>query len=363
MDVARIGERLFRGTLAPLVLGGTVAPYPAIGARVGWSLGAAAVPVDRALADRVHAARVRRARALAPVDDLAEIDDVEWALGAAFHDLLQAANPIFDAPLRRYAAVRILDVARASIDRAKPPSRVGEALARHTWFARIFAVKRTDTSVSHWLGSRRYLGREPPAMWQTWPERRRVSVARERIDFVDLAPLAVDRERLTQALAALLERTPLTDIATCTRQVPKFAWSEPALALLQTDGGLRLALRALDRAPAAEVDAALGRATRDVLSGPLRGRAGPVVTLLAERAVASLENEARRDAATATADTDARFALGIGAVAAARALATAPASRLRQDERARLSSALVVLASRVASPLPEPPAPPSIQLK
>jgi hypothetical protein len=352
VDVTHTADRLFRGTLSPLVLGGTIAPGHAIGARVGALLGGAGAPTDRTLAQRVHAGRVRRARTLSPVDDVADIDESDWALGAALHDLFQTVNPTFDAALRRYAAARILEVARTAVDRVRPPTRVGEALARHTWFARIFDVKRTDTSVSYWAGSRRYLGREPPPRLTAWPEIRRVNIARERIDLVDLSPLAVDRERLTQTIAAFLERTPLTDIATCARAAPRFTWNEPALALLQTDGGLRLALRALDRAPPGDVDTAIGRATREILSGPLRDRAGPVVTLLAERALASVTGGGRHEAAVAAADADARFALGIGAIAARRGLEASPAPRLVPEERDRLSSALGALAARVASPPP-----------
>ena len=51
MNAARIAERLFQSTLAPLVLGGTVAPGHAIGAQAAWALGGGDAPSDRVLAD------------------------------------------------------------------------------------------------------------------------------------------------------------------------------------------------------------------------------------------------------------------------------------------------------------------------
>lgn len=346
MNAARIADRLFQSTLAPLVLGGTVAPGHAIGAKAAWALGGVDAPSDRVLAERVDAARLRRARTLAPVDAVAEIGPTEWALAAALHDILQAANPTFDAPLRRYAAERILDVAWAAIDRAQPPDRVGEALARHTWFARVFDVKRTDTAVSYWIGERHYLGREPPARLQAWPELRRVNVVRERRDVVDLSPLAVDRERLTQTLAALLVRTPLTDVATCTRPAPQFAWNEPVLSLLETDGGRRLALRALDRLPVRAADAAIGRATRALVDGALRSRAGCVLALLAERAIAAATARPSPESAAPPGDPDALFAQTLGAAAARRAVDGFPASYVRPQDHDALADALGAVAAR-----------------
>jgi len=56
------------------------------------------------------------------------------------------------------------------------PVHVLDALARHTWFARVLDVARTDTIVSWWTGSRTYLGIEAPRRLRAWPELRRVNV-------------------------------------------------------------------------------------------------------------------------------------------------------------------------------------------
>jgi hypothetical protein len=331
-----IAERLFTGVMAPLVLGGAVRPGHAIGARAALALGdGERRPVDVDLAARVEVGRVRRARVLAPIDTLEPASADEWALAAALHDVLHAANPEFDAALRRGAATRILALAVETIDRVRPPSHVRAALSRHSWFARLLEVARTDTAVSWWIGSRTYLGVDPPHRLQAWPELRRVSVVATPRPLLELTPLAVDRAQLSDAVARLLTRTPLTDLSTCARQAPDFGWSEATLALVGTRAGRTLALRALERLPAAEVDAVLGRATRELLASR-RGWEGPAVAVLAERAL----GEAERNTAQAQgARPEAAFARGLGAAAAARML-EAPEAPWSEDERRRLLAAL-----------------------
>lgn len=335
-----IAEGLFAGVMAPLVLGGAVRPGHAIGARRALALGEGRLPLDRDLSLRVALARLRRARRLAPVDAMPDPGADDWALGAALHDLLQVVNPAFDTRLRRRAAGRILDLAAAVVERVPLPATVGQALARHTWLARAPEIARTDTTVRWWSGSAVFLGEDPPQRLQAWPEFRRVEVVRKSRPLVELTPLAVDRERLADVLAALLSRTPLTDLATCTRAAPPFAWNAAALNLVGTALGRTLALRALDRLATAEVDAALGRATRALLGAGYRNVAAPALSVLGDRAVREAErrlesegeapslkparaasvqaHEAERTDARAPAD--AVFARSLGALMARRAL-------------------------------------------
>jgi hypothetical protein len=335
VDLGAISEALFVQVMAPLVLGGAVKPPHAIGARVALRLGEAErLPVDIDLASRVQMARVRRARRLVAVDRLGPATGAEWALVAGVSDILQAANPTFDAALRRSAATRILTVAVAGIDRVAPPSTPKEALSRHTWLARVLDVARTDTTVSWWVGSRTYFGVEPPARLRAWPSVRRVSVTARPIPLLELAPLAFDRERLVEAVARILDRSPLTDLATCNRLTPPFAWTPEVLSLVSTRAGRTLGLRALARLPAPEADAALGRATRDLLrrlAGPesapaanapqRRGLEGVVVAgLLAERAVATAQ--AGEPGSPGTWPEDVAFARAIGAAMARPAIAS-----------------------------------------
>jgi hypothetical protein len=336
-DLGVVAQQLFEGVMAPLVLGGPVRPGHAIGARVALAIGEGErTGIDPDLETDVQLARVRRARRLAPIDELGTATHAEWALAAAFHDLLQAANPTFDAALRRSSAVRILELAREAIERVPEPGNVLDALSRHTWLARVLDVARTDTTVSWWTGSRTYLGVEPPRRLQRWPELRRVHTMANPHALLELEPLAVDRARLTDAVARLLTRTPLTELATCTRAAPPFVWGEATLALVATRPGRTLALRALAPLPQAAVDEALGRATRALLA-TRRASSAPAVTLLAERALAKAEGHVGRTEGGAPG-SDAAFALGLGAVAAVMLL-DAPGG-WADDERRRLLAAL-----------------------
>lgn len=346
VDLDAIAGRLFAGVMAPLVLGGPVLPGHAIGARAALGLGDDRLPADSDLASRVAAARIRRARRLAPVDTLPDPGAADWALGAALHDILQSANPVFDARLRRSAAARILELAAAVVERVPWPATVGQALSRHTWMARAPEVTRTDTTVRWWSGHREFLGVEPLPRLQAWPEIRRVEVVRTPRPLLDLAPIAVDRARLTETVAALLQRTPLTDLATCTRAAPAFTWHGAVLDLVATASGRPLALRALARLAPAETDAALGRATRALLATGYRDLVVPALSLLADRALAEAERHLDSEGGLApggrsraheasqvvdgsgaapaddraSARTDAIFARALGALVARRAL-------------------------------------------
>jgi hypothetical protein len=321
-DLDAIAERLFAGVMAPLVLGGAVRPGHAIGARAALALGERRLPreaIASGLAARVDEARLRRARKLAPVDALPDPTAGDWALTAAFHDVLQAVNPIFDAPLRRGSAARILDLAATTIERVSAPSTVGEALARHTCLARMTEVTRTDTTVRWWAGTREYLGVDPPERLQAWPELRRVGIVRTLRPLLELEPLAVRRERLAATMSALLTRTPLTDLATCTRAGPRFAWSDETLAFAGTRTGRTLALRALDGLDQGQVDEALGHASRELLAGDSRVRAAAAVALLGERALLDAERGTGKEHGLAL-EGDVSFARALGALEARRSL-------------------------------------------
>ncbi len=331
---AAVGRRLFSSVLAPLVLGGGLRPGHAVGARVARALASSAPAlvgpsVGGDLVLRVASARVARARQLAPIDEVGlEPTGAEWALAAALHDMLQASNPGFDRPLRRAAGARILELAADVARHVPAPATVRDALSRHSFFARTLEIARTDTVVTWWVGSRTFLGVEPPARLRAWPDVRRVRVTANRRTLPELAPLAFDRDSLVAAVAVLLSKTPITDLATCTRPAPSFAWNDHVLALIGTRSGLTIGLRALARLPAGEVDAALGRATRDLLEHHRGAVGGPAVALLAERALAEAQGHLARSEASAAdvprageeagASTapDARYARSVGAMLA-----------------------------------------------
>jgi len=292
LDLGRVAEGLYASVMAPLVLGGALRPGHALGARVALALGEGdRSPVDDELVARVQWARVRRGRTLAPIDALAGPTAAEWALAAALNDLLQAANPAFDSPLRRGAAERILESAATTFERVPGIADMRDALSRHTWFARTLDIARTDVAVSWWLGRRTYQGVDAPARLRAWPKLRRVRVEQTARRSLDLAPLAVDRSGYAEAFGRLLARTPLTDLATCTRGAPTFGWSESTLSLVAARAGRVLALRALARLPDARVDAVLGLATRELLAQGRPAIAAPAVSLLEERALARAEGQ------------------------------------------------------------------------
>jgi hypothetical protein len=324
-----IASRLFADVMAPLVLGGAMRPGHAIGARAALELGSLGnATLDADIESRVRAARVRRARVLVPIDELGPPASVEWTLAAALHDILQATNPSFDTSLRRRAARRILKLAAEAVDRVGSPANVLEALSRHTWLARVLDLARTDSEVSWWIGSQTFRGIEPSRRLQAWPKLRRVSVARSPRTLLELAPLAVERAALVDAVAKLLACSPLTELATCTRVTPPFSWSDATLALVASAPGRTLALRALARLSPTDVDLVLGRATRDALARkPELARSA--VVLLADRAIAEAQGHlpAPRRAPVAA---DAAFARGLGA-AAARQLLTSPNSPWPDD--------------------------------
>jgi hypothetical protein len=358
VNLGGVAERLFEDVMAPLVLGGAVRPPHAIGARVALALGAAErLPADIDLASRVQVARVRRARRLAPVDRFGPPSPAEWALGAAVSDVLQATNPTFDAALRRRAAARILAMAAQAIERVPLPAHPKEALSRHTWLARILDVARTDTTVSWWVGSQTYFGVEPPARLRAWPSVRRVNVSARGTPLLELTPLAFERESLVEAVTLLLQKTPLTDIATCSRSLPPFSWTIGALALVSTGAGRTLALRALAHLPPLEADAALGRASHAALKEPPAAahtagesrQASPSVlalaSLLADRAIA-LAQSGDLGSPGVWSD-DVAVARGLGAAAAARALAAGQGTWSSEQRRALLTA----LGTAAQSPL------------
>jgi hypothetical protein len=325
-DLGVVSQRLFEDFLAPLVLGGEVRPGRPIGSRGALELGAGRVIADGDLLSRVQLGRTRIARRLAPVDPLEEgPTPCEWALGATLHDVVQAAHPGLDTPLRRIVPVRLLKLAEATLARIPPPRSVGEALARHSWFARLFEMERTDTTVSWWVGSRAFLGETPPARLATWPDLRRVRIEKLAHTITELpgAGGAVDLGDFAGSLKRFLAKTPLTDLATCHRDAPVFAWGHETLGLVATDAGRTLATRAFAHAPKGAVDASLGRATRALVEARAWRAAGIACDVLAERALAEAETslgDAEPPFSLKKANDDAGYAQYIGARVACESL-------------------------------------------
>jgi len=316
-------ERLFTTFLSPLVLGGVMRPIKAFGGKNALSIGDRS-PSDVDALSRTQLARVRIARKLAPVDRFEPAPNGnEWALAAMLHDLVQATHPGFDAAFRRSGPLRILTVIEKTLERVPPPRTAGEALSRHTWLSRMFDLARTDVEVKWWTGSETFLGEDPPARLTAWPEMRRVQQIRTPRPLMDLptAGGAVDMSRFTTVVEALLSRTPLTDLATIDRSAPVFTWRHETLALCSTNAGRTIVLRGFALLPARAVDAALGRATRQLFAAKALRAASIAVDLLRDRALMAAEARIGidRDPEPLTLGpehNDASFAISAGALAA-----------------------------------------------
>jgi hypothetical protein len=343
VDLGGVAERLFLGFLAPLVLGGPIAPGRPIGARAALALGDDRSPADSEILSRVQLARVRVARRLIPLDRFDGPNGAAWALAAALHDIVQSSHPSLNAPLRRSAPAKLVALANATVERVPAPATVAEALVRHTWFSRALEITRTDTTVSWWVGKSTFLGAPAPARLTAWPELRRVHVESVPRPLIDLpaAGGAVDGADFALSLGLWLSRSPLTDLATCARAVPAFAWSADTLALVATPTGRRLALRAmaLDPLPP-KVDLALGRATKRLFAARAWKQVSPALDLLAERALADAQVTGPRPEPVArAANDDAAFARGAGAIVARQWLDRNP-TMFSEEERRRITQAL-----------------------
>ncbi|UQA58217.1 hypothetical protein [Polyangium aurulentum] len=281
-------EELASGLLAPLVLGGKITLSRPFG-RLGLTLGEGRQISDVDLDSRVEVARVRRARLIAPVDTLPDLEASDWAIAAALNDLLQATNHELGGMLTMSRYPKLLRSVHEVCELIPRPRDVGSALARHATFGRVMELGRTDTSVSWWTGSAKFRGQPPPTRLLRWRELRRVQVDTHRVPLVEMGegmpPNVADG--FLRALGAWLGCTPLTDLATSTRSSPPFAWSPGTIALIATRPGRTLAFRVLARHALEAVRAALGRATGAL--PPELGAYRPLVEEFCKEATAGLE--------------------------------------------------------------------------
>lgn len=324
-DLGGIANRLFEQFLAPLVLGGPMVPGRPIGAQAALAMGRERVLADPDLASHVRLARTRVARRLVAIDRVGDPTEAEWALGSALHDLVQSTHPGLRGAFRRSAPAKILALVEATVARVPPPASAGEALSRHSLFARLFAIERTDTIVRWWTGSQTFLGEVPPVRLMAWPELRRVNVDKSSLPLLELTTTAgaLDPPIFQRRLTHFLSRTPLTDLATLGRAAPRFAWSRETLSLIASRAGRTLAFRALASLPDREVDAGLGRATRALLRAAAWSSAAIALDLLADRAFAQAESaDGHSDKPLVASDLadDAVFAQAAGALVARQTL-------------------------------------------
>jgi hypothetical protein len=267
-DLGERCEELAHAVLAPLVLGGPMHPVRPFGGRLGLSLGIQREIVDLDLRSRLDVARVRRARLLAPVDTLPPLDEGDWAVLAAFNDLVQLTNQHLVSVFTRKNYTRLLANLRWLCERIPAPRDVLGAISRHATFCRALELVRTDSSVTWWTGSARFRGETPPQRLTAWKELRRVEIDAKRIPLSEMTIglKGIGADDFNEALSLWLTRSPLTDLAEAARKAPAFSWSASTLSLIATTPGRSLAFRALSRQPAERVAAALARANAQIPS-------------------------------------------------------------------------------------------------
>jgi hypothetical protein len=355
-DAQALCDRLFTTFLAPLVLGGTMKPGKPIGGKNALSIGDGRSPGDFESLSRCELARVRIARKLAPVDRFEPAPSGnEWALAAMLHDLVQATHPGFNAVFRRSGPLRILSVIEKTLERIPAPLTVGETLSRHTWLSRMFDLARTDIQVKWWTGSETFLGEDPPGRLTAWPELRRVQQIRTPRPLMDLPTSggSVDLMHFSTVVEAILAKTPLTDLATLNRAAPLFVWRHESLALCSTNAGRTIVLRAFGLLPEKQVDAALGKATRQLFASKAIRALVVAIDLLRDRALMAAAARIGRDRdpdplALGPEHNDAAFALGAGALAASHWIAQTGGG-FSEPERASMLRVLAPAASSAAA--------------
>lgn len=322
-DVGSVMEGLFTGFLGPLVVGGTMQPGRPIGGKLALMMEKERPLVDIDLVSHVGLARVRLARRLAPVDRFDAPEAHEWALSAVLHDLVQSTHPGFNAAFRRKLPNKLLDICEATLDQIPGPVSVGAALSRHTLFSRLFQITRTDIDLKWWTGSAHFKGEDVPARLKAWPEIRRVLEDHHPRPLMTLPESggSVDASKFAAMVQLFLRKSPLTDLITAARPNPLFWWTPESLALVSTRSGRTLVLRALRSSPSRRsVDAALGRATRNLVLGRAYRALGVAADFLGEKSLSEAEEQIAQEANEIAADTDqdSAFAQAVGALTARR---------------------------------------------
>lgn len=265
-DLAQRAENLFEHFIAPLILGGELAPGKILGARKALAIGIQRSVTNIDLASHVEIARIRIARKIAPIDRIAPLTAQEWALAACLHDIVQSTHPGLSGFFRKDAGRRILGLVNLALDRIAAPSNARAALSRHTIFSRVLEIGRTDTRVSWWTGSEVFRGSEPPPRLLSWPELRRVHVDRTVHPLSDLPvdPKDIDSKLFYDTIRRFISLSPVTDLATANRTDIAFAWSVPTLALVSSPVGRTLAARAIRNGSLQQKINALDVATNDL---------------------------------------------------------------------------------------------------
>jgi hypothetical protein len=142
-------------------------------------------------------------------------------------DSLVLAHPDADRPLvtdrmrRKIAAAAVRMV-------SQPLTRDWRRmLARHALLHNLLHLGRLDVTVSWWTGRSRFLGQRPPARLTVMPGVRRVREDTSRAGFDEL----LAAPEVAPVLAALLRRTPLTQLLANHVGAPPLHWEDATFLL------------------------------------------------------------------------------------------------------------------------------------
>ena len=177
------------------------------------------VAVDEARTD-VLAELVARPPALV-------LDGEELALAVGLHDALVLAHPDADGALvtdgmRRKIAGAALRMVSQPLTRDR--TRV---LARHALLHNVLELGRADVTVSWWTGRARFLGQKAPSRLTAWRGVRRVREEVTRAGFDEL----LATPDVAPVIAALLRRTPLTQLLSTHAAAPPLHWEDAVFVL------------------------------------------------------------------------------------------------------------------------------------
>ncbi len=154
-----------------------------------------------------------------------DVDELE--LAAALHNVLFLVHPTADDwSVSNRKRKRVAEAATQFASRPIYTDRT-RVLARHGLLHNLFDLTRRDVTVSWWTGRATFLGQSPPRRLTRWRRLRRV---REETDVVDFEGLLTSPE-VAPIVAALLRRSPLTQLLSASRPGPLVHWEDAAFLL------------------------------------------------------------------------------------------------------------------------------------
>jgi hypothetical protein len=214
----------------PLVAGGELhvgAPIPYADVE-RWDTELDAATVELVAVDEARTS-VLSTLVVRPPALVLEGDDL--ALAAGLHNALFLVHPRADVwSVTDRQRRRIIDNALTLVSRPLTRERK-RVMARHALLHNLFHLARRDTTVSWWTGRARFQGQVPSKRLTAWPGLRRVREEHTDIGFDELLAVAD-----TQAIvAALLRRTPLTQLLDSQPGAPPLHWEDAVFVLRDTE--------------------------------------------------------------------------------------------------------------------------------